>query len=115
MIIKKLDHLLKQGRKVYNEKVMTEANLYKEDTKFKDKIKYTIGFAKTSSDQHQFETNCILIENEFRKLVWTSNYSKRVEPLYYTCLFLSGGFFSLVFIIFLIHMFMAGTLKANQA
>ena len=110
MLIKKLDHLLKKGREAYNERVVAEADYTSKELKFKDRVKYFIGFTESSKNQHQFETNCILVENEYRKLVQTSEYSLRVEPIQYTCLFFTGGLFSFFFLIFFIHMFMAGTL-----
>lgn len=68
LLIKKLDYQLKLGREVYNDKILAEANYYTE-TKYVDRFKQSIGFAETSNNQHKFETNCILIENEFRKLL----------------------------------------------
>ena len=38
LLIKKLDHQLKVGREVYNEKILAEANFYTE-TKFIDRVK----------------------------------------------------------------------------
>ena len=66
---------------------------------------------KNQVAQQEFEANCILIENDFRKLNQIAQYRNKVEPLKYTCNFILGCVTAVTFVIFFVHMWVAGTLR----
>ena len=56
---------------------------------------------KLLSDQHEFETNCVVVEEEFKKLDSIAAYNSKVEPLkffFYLVFGICMAIFSIIFI-----------------
>jgi hypothetical protein len=56
----------------------------------------------------------VLAEEEFDKLNQITQYSSKVEPLKYQCHLLIGMILTVLFIIFFIHMFVAGSVMKDR-
>ena len=64
VLAKQIDHLLKAGRKIYNDRLQND----KDGPKSMLNIGAWRNKKAHANKQHEFEANCILIEKEFRKL-----------------------------------------------
>ena len=66
------------------------------------------------SEQHQFETNCIIAEREFQRLDKISGYRNKVEPLIYSCKLILAIVLAALSLVMLIHWFCYCTLKVDE-
>lgn len=107
-LVKDIEFILLQGRTLYDNKIKVE-NDHK-DGKLGG-FSYFSENRKNTKAQHEFEANCILIEKEFERLTAVAQYKHRVEPFKYTCHLIAGIFFSIIFVMFFVQMFVAGSLK----
>jgi hypothetical protein len=110
-LAKQVDYLLKAGRRLYDDRLALDAKPVSGLTQRYSKMKENRANQKS---QQEFECNCILIENDFRKLNMIAQYRNKVEPLKYSCNFILGCISAVVFLIFFIHMWVAGTLRSNN-
>lgn len=65
-LAKKIRWILEKGKSIYEKKIELDAEL--ENGNMCTKIVKFNKIRNASSDQHEFEVNCMLVEKEFKKL-----------------------------------------------
>ena len=104
----KVNMLLKQGRNLHKQQEQLEAKI--SENKFGSFSLESIKAKRNAKQQEkEFEAHCMLAEEEFDKLNQISQYSSKVEPMKYQCNLILGVVLTVLFIIFFIHMFAAGS------
>lgn len=105
-LAKKIQALLMKGKKlVEDKKALPEL---KAGWFSKWRAKRTI-----NTEQHLFETNCMLAEEEFQNLDRIASYNKKVDPCYYTGLLIFAIFALFLSLWFIIFEFMNIVLRVN--
>jgi hypothetical protein len=110
-LVKQIEYILEQGRDLYENRLKIDVD--KEEGKI-GRFAYMRESRKSTTEQHEFEANCILIEREFENLQATAQYKHKVEPLKYTCSFILGLLTIVLFFIIFVQMWTAGTLRYDD-
>jgi len=69
---------------------------------------------KAMSDQHLFETNCIVAEKQYKRLEMISQYRDKVTPCKYNGMLILGLFSFALSVLFMVHIFMYAALRVEN-
>ena len=107
-LTKNVEILLQMGKKLVQDK-----KLLADQTRGMWMITRWRAKQNLKSEQHQFETNCIIAEKEFQRLDQIAQYNNKVEPVKYTCKLILAIFMLACSVIMLIHTFSYIALKVD--
>jgi len=111
-LTKKIEFMLAKGRTLYEAKMKLDDDKAKKTGDASNVFKAMRKGRALEKQQHEFEANCIIVENEFRVLDKVAQFNKKVEPCKYLARYVMGLLGIVFFFVIFVQMWTGATLRS---